>query len=523
MQASSEHVVAVASADPVSPKLFLATGVSEAACKARFVLPVSFAPFAAETVSQALEAGQTVVVVYLRAAPFLQRAIEAGQTPGAALAAWVAQAQELLATQRQARRRVLLLEEALLVHGAAPELARLVERFAEAGSGSAVLTDTPVAVPAVTGLAAVLGAQALASSQAARALSGELEVGSLAFPAQLAGVEAIDALLAETLSQQAALVAAQERAQRLVEVEDAAQKAAEDAAGEKARLLAEVAELTGKLAAAEEGGAQAEALCQEREAEAHAAKAECQLLLGHIGELNAESLSRAAETEALKAQSLAAEKLAAERAQALVTLEQGAARERVTSAAKAAEIEAERKALAAERTTLLDRVKQLEAEQRAAGEKLAQAQARDTALEAERVLLLQHLEELRAESGQMNGRSQAQQERLNALEAELALTLAARDQAQGDLAQKQQELGLTQQARDEGMLRATALGDELEAAKKHWDEILTQAQTRELTLSAQLAALQAEFEKLVASRSWKVTQPLRSVNSLLGGTKSKDE
>ncbi|WP_219929050.1 hypothetical protein [Pseudoprimorskyibacter insulae] len=106
---------------------------------------------------------------------------------------------------------------------------------------------------------------------------------------------------------------------------------------------------------------------------------------------------------------------------------------------------------------------------------------------------------------------------------ELDQALAELTKGQGrlssQLAESEQKVASLQAAWTERSRTAQALHDKLEAERSQWHEKLHQAAQREQYLSQQLNLITGEYDKLIGSRSWQVTEPLRSANVLLAKIK----
>ncbi|MBZ4023559.1 hypothetical protein CKO11_13940 [Rhodobacter sp. TJ_12] len=432
MQPISDQTTASGAPASGAATIFLATGARETECRARLRTDVSFSPFTPGALTEALAVGHDPVIIYRRAQPCVAQALEDGTAPSAALAAWCEEAAAILNTRQQARRRVLCVEETLLLSGTEDALERLLRHLPAPGALGEALAPTGPAVPSDDPLHMVLAAQILAISPQAQRLAAELEAASLFAPAPAPTAELLDALYAQSHDRSS----------------------------------------LGTLAA------------------------ERDLLLAHIAQIHTEN----SEAEArLKETLLQADA----RDQALTELREEAQK------ARAAHHD-----LTAERGVLLDHIRDLQEQTDSRGTRIQNLTDQVTALEADLDSSRQALRDARQQALE-TARKTAERE--TAALREQIRTLENRETSH------REEVGGLRQARDREAARAKALQSEITAAKKHWGEILSQAEQRELALQEQLTLLRREYDKLIVSRSWKVTQPLRSANSLLSGRKNKDQ
>ncbi|MDQ1850538.1 hypothetical protein Q9299_19720 [Gemmobacter fulvus] len=513
-------------------------------------------------IAAALARGQRAVLLWQSAREALAQALRAGQAPAAALADWETMASDLLALYRRNRRGLLLVCVDLLTEGSPADLDGLRTQLGLTAALPAAPAPGPdplprlladLAVPRLGGrlrqvltelqasslapLPADLAPEAL--DHAARTLQDQDEILAL-HQAQLQHLDGnVQSLLAEVVHQQgftaetarlttefaaigAQLAAETQRSLHLTAERDAAR-----------------AELTKAQAAAQTEKARAAALTTERDAaraelakaqtSTQAEKTRAAALTAERDTAHAELTKAQAATQAEKAR---ATSLTAERdaARAELTKVQAATQAAAQAAAKAekartseavkaqtatqTEIAQQRQRLAAqdsELTLLRAQIEQLQAE----ADRHLTATAPDTAalhsLAQEGDRLREALMQSEKAVSRALAEARAEADRRARLEADLArstASLQALHRQDQDLIAAQDTIRqLTGDSA--GLLEALASG----AAA------LAQLQAREAALvqdlaasSAQLAMLTEERDRMLASRSWRVTRPLRSAH-----------
>ncbi|MGR3377319.1 hypothetical protein, partial [Salipiger abyssi] len=288
----------------------------------------------------------------------------------------------------------------------------------------------------------------------------------------------------------------------------------------------------------------AEALAQQERSQAQLS-AERDLLLGHIAELHAEVLGQTGTADTLRRQLLEANG-------SVETWKKTLAKAETRFAEALAQQERSQAQLNAERDLLLGHIAELQRETEAKEQQLRDRAEDIARLTAERAALRESGDRQRRDmADDMTRKLHAarqtvarQETELTELSAELAKLRqdgAQQRQVQSDEmvrriqnAQSEAETARQTVAELESALasltaqnahhaaQAAALAKELDSARDHWDGILKQAEQRELALRQSLEDLSKEYGKLLASRSWKITEPLRAANTLLGRTKHKE-
>lgn len=485
-------------------------------------------------IAAALARGQRAVLLWQSAREALAQALHAGQAPAAALADWETMASDLLALYRRNRRGLLLVCADLLTEGSHADLDGLRTQLG--------LTAALPAAPAreadpLPRLLADLAVPRLGGRL--RQVLTELQASSLApLPADLAP-EALDHA-ARTLQDQDGILALHQA--QLQHLDGNVQSLLAEVlhqqgfTAETARLTTEFAAIGAQLAAetqrslhltAERDAARAE--LAKAQTAAQTEKTRAAALTAERDTARAELTKAQAATQAEKAR---ATSLTAERdaARAELTKVQAATQAAAQAAAKAekartseavkaqtatqTEIAQQRQRLAAqdsELTLLRAQIEQLQAE----ADRHLTATAPDTAalhsLAQEGDRLREALMQSEKAVSRALAEARAEAERRARLEADLArstASLQALHRQDQDLIAAQDTIRqLTGDSA--GLLEALASG----AAA------LAQLQAREAALvqdlaasSAQLAMLTEERDRMLASRSWRVTRPLRSAH-----------
>ncbi|MBN7787216.1 hypothetical protein JYP51_19985 [Ponticoccus gilvus] len=488
-----------------------------------------------EAESDTILAGTAPLVLVYRSGPAAVEAeLAAGRTIAEGLARWKEEARRLLDLRRRARKRVMLIEDTTLLHGDAEALAPLAQLI---GGPEALAPALPWPTEPRP-ILLLLARQAVEADPEIAALAADLEIRSLPRPDRPLPMTELEAMaqawrdqaearvrleeadadrtllkaqiaelasevsertraeqrLRRQLTEAGADAEARERDRKAAEAEAAETLAAErrklaDLTGECDRLKTRIAELraTGDKSRAE------------LEARIGALSRERDLLAGHVAELNEEATERSGAVERVLRQLAEAERAAAARSQAL-------------KAAEAA----------------------------AAGQQAEQQRAR-TALEQERDLLMAQLSELQTENIARHAQARDLNERLSAVSADLGDKLRKAEEEirryEGDLGRVSGEVArlrrgsaeriatleakLARVTAEHGQASAGALrlSEEMEAAHRHWTGALAESQEREATLRQGLEDLTEAYDKLMRSRSWKLTEPLRAANKLLGRTR----
>ncbi len=121
-------------------------------------------------------------------------------------------------------------------------------------------------------------------------------------------------------------------------------------------------------------------------------------------------------------------------------------------------------------------------------------------------------------------------ERYQALRREIAQkldaigqnTLSQIAQLQDRFSEQESRLNATVAERGELALQVENLQHEIQVSQVHWAGQLQQAKQYEQLLTEKLDGMHTEYDKLLASKSWKVTKPLRTANMIVGQPKKKD-
>lgn len=173
----------------------------------------------------------------------------------------------------------------------------------------------------------------------------------------------------------------------------------------------------------------------------------------------------------------------------------------------------------------------LRAQTRAQQEELAvRARAADRAgqevelLKAQNGAMMAELEALAKGRQQAEARLAQQAQGLDSFAAQVAALEVEREAQRARLAGKEQSLLEAGQMLEERDTRLQGLVEELAALRSESANARTGAVAREAALGADLAAerqrvaaLQAEIERITASRSFRLTAPLRRMRALIGG------
>ncbi|MGR3378661.1 hypothetical protein, partial [Salipiger abyssi] len=298
-------------------------GIDRERCQARFRQSADRAldvfAFSPERCAEALAAGEPLVILHRNARHFLQSALRDGRSASDGLAEWQEACSQILATWRQARRNVLLIEEAALLRSEARALTRLTALL-----GAEALTEPAEMPEAASDIFALLADQALAAAPEAAALDMDLEASSLPAPQRVPSLAEVDAAVR-------AWQALDETTATLQAGKADAEGRADAIAAERDLLLGHVAELhdevlgqtgtadtlrrqlleangsveTWKKTLANAETRFAEALAQQERTQAQLS-AERDLLLGHIAELHAEVLGQSGTADTLRRQLLEA-------------------------------------------------------------------------------------------------------------------------------------------------------------------------------------------------------------------------
>lgn len=155
-------------------------------------------------------------------------------------------------------------------------------------------------------------------------------------------------------------------------------------------------------------------------------------------------------------------------------------------------------------------------------------------LVTERDLLLDQVSELRSESMTRYSQAMDLNERHSRLPGEMETSREAARRPETDLGRVSGEFARLRRSSAEriatleaDLARATAqqadyrsqmlqLTEKLEAAQVHWTGLLAESRDREASLRSGLEDLTQAYDRLMHSRSWKITEPLRAANRLLG-------
>ncbi|MBT9247645.1 hypothetical protein KM031_21870 (plasmid) [Gemmobacter fulvus] len=485
-------------------------------------------------IAAALARGQRAVLLWQSAREALAQALQAGQAPAAALADWETMASDLLALYRRNRRGLLLVCADLLTEGSPADLDGLRTQLGLTAALPAAPAPGPDPLPRLLADLAVprLGGRL-------RQVLTELQASSLApLPADLAP-EALDRA-AQTLQDQDEILALHQA--QLQHLDGNVQSLLAEVVhkqgftAETARLTTEFAAIGAQLAAetqrslhltAERDAARAE--LAKAQTATQAEKTRAAALTAERDTARAELTKAQAATQAEKAR---ATSLTAERdaARAELTKVQAATQAAAQAAAKAekartseavkaqtatqTEIAQQRQRLAAqdsELPLLRAQIEQLQAE----ADRHLTTTAPDTAdlrsLAQEGDRLREALMQSEKAVSRALAEARAEAERRARLEADLArstASLQALHRQDQDLIAAQDTIRqLTGDSA--GLLEALASGT----------AALAQLQAREAALvqdlaasSAQLAMLTEERDRMLASRSWRVTRPLRSAH-----------
>lgn len=457
-------------------------------------------------IAAALARGQRAVLLWQSAREALAQALHAGQAPAAALADWETMASDLLALYRRNRRGLLLVCADLLTEGSLADLDGLRTQLG--------LTAALPAAPAreadpLPRLLADLAVPRLGGRL--RQVLTELQASSLApLPADLAP-EALDHA-ARTLQDQDEILALHQA--QLQHLDGNVQSLLAEVVhqqgftAETARLTTEFAAIGAQLAAETQRSLHLTAERDTPRAELTKAQTSTQAEKTRATSLTAERDAARAELTKVQAATQAA-------AQAAAKAEKARTSEAVKAqTATQTEIAQQRQRLAAqdsELTLLRAQIEQLQAE----ADRHLTATAPDTAalhsLAQEGDRLREALMQSEKAVSRALAEARAEAERRARLEADLArstASLQALHRQDQDLIAAQDTIRqLTGDSA--GLLEALASG----AAA------LAQLQAREAALvqdlaasSAQLAMLTEERDRMLASRSWRVTRPLRSAH-----------
>lgn len=512
--------------EAVRPRILCMDGVDTDLCNRRLTgapdqpLPEGRADRFSEAAAQAVLGGTGhLVLVYRNAVRSLQAGLRAQHPAAGILAAWNETGSGLLALRRQARRRVLLIEESALLHGTEAELAPLVTLLD--GSLAAPLA-APDETPDILALVAI---QALAADAQTQAIDMELEASSIATGEQPWSLEQIDAMTRNlhgletevtrlrTQQEDAAGTLATLTAERDLLMDQLSELHAEvqGQAGAAEALKQQLAKAEGQTREQEKALAEATARTTaaraERARQMEAVTAERDLLQAHIAQLKEEWQGQASATAAQAAErDLLLEHLAEVQAEArLRDQDLAQATRKVTdldAALKAAQTtgQAQRQALTEEMTAKLQAAR---ADTAKAETELTRVAAKLATLQRESA------QQQQASSDEMVRSKQGAQGAVDAARKEAAEATQENARLTAELA------SLTAQKLHHAA-HAARLARELDSAKEHWGDILAQAEQRELALHQGLENLTQEYSRLIASRSWRITEPLRAANTLLG-------
>ncbi|MGR3458062.1 MAG: hypothetical protein ACU0FO_09175 [Pseudooceanicola nanhaiensis] len=487
-------------------------GVDQAACQRRIPQgcsdTISFTGFSTDVCETVLAAGGHLVLVYRSASAVIEADLAAGRALSDSLLAWQSEAEKFLDLRRRARRQVLLVGETALLHGDGTLLAPLAGLI-----GTEALAD-PLPFPdAAPSIFALLAEKAIETDPGLGAIKTELEARSLPAPEVMLPLSVVEAMAVTCRTQEETARSGTRRA----------------------------AELATQLEETRSALTKAEALTR-------ATTAERDLLKDHIVELHSEVQGHAdsakalqtrledaegrtrAQAEALKAANARSTEALAEKARLYAALSE----ERDLLLAHIAELQRETDEKASEARSLTDRVAALTNDvgrTRLSGTALHQAltdeltaklrEARENARrhEADLSRVSEELAALRRDSA--NERQVQSAEMTRKIEAVQAEAQAAREsatEAAGRIVALGAELAAVTAQKTHQSSRAARLEEELEKARLHWDAILKQAEQRELALRQGLEDLTAAYTRLMSSRSWKITEPLRAANRLLSRT-----
>jgi chromosome segregation ATPase len=537
-------------------------GIDHGLCRLRLPSPVDLMSFDADVGEDLLAADARFVLVYRPAAQALQATLQDGGSLQEGLENWRAEISPLLTLARRARRAALIVEEQTLLRGDAALLAPLAQHLDGA--------ELPPALPAAEEDGSVfmlLAERAVGVSPDIAALDLEAEARALPRTEVTATLAQIDRMVTDYRgTQESALLATRQVTELTAQLDDSrtaqeeAQAAARTAQAEHDRQLARAREDHQALEQARDQAlALADQQIRELMEQAEADHQSLQQAQKHAETLLADLAKQAEDTQQAQAEQARAHAEALQDAQT-----EAEARLRVlTEQAEQAEgrqatlLQSLKKA----EQTLAERDRELSEAQAALQEGIGGAEEKADALSGACELMRAQISELQAELATQVERGatarkaladrQTQVDRqIKALdEATLrsaALTRQLREQAQEHQLRQDEMLRQIHAAQseietarnratlsEEQMMelsaetaaltaqrahqsaRADKLSEELEAARQHWDDILTQAEQREQSLRQGLEDLTEAYSRLMESRSWKITEPLRAANKLL--------
>ena len=517
--------------------IFRMASISAEGCKKRLLMTESGTVplFSSEGVHEALQKESPVLIVYRAAIPFLTNAMQDGQVASAALEAWQSVVAEILAVKKRARRKILLIEEATLLRGGADasSLKTVMQWLGQETLSSPVpLDDAEKTDPVLSALAA----QLLTRAQQAQQKEQDLEACAVPQSAE-AGIEQdIDAGF-ELYTQMRDAAALLPQIQK--ESKDQNAKAQSEDALLKGHIKELQDEIQGYVSLKAEMSNQAQRM-QGLEAELQATRetaasfdAERNLLLLHLAELQAELSGHFKSAEEFKQQ--------LEKAGALRETHTKVLADVRVMTTDIAGLKKQREASEKQATVLTAQLKESQSGKAAVENAAATAKAENT-------LVLRHLHELQQEADLYQQRitqDEAQLAKLQSAYTQESSDNTARYQAlRSELAQKVDAIGqntLSQIARlqeylanQENRLNAAIaergqlslqvenLQHEIQVSKAHWEGQLQLAKQYEQVLTEKLDGAHIEYDRLIASRSWKVTRPLRTANMIVGQAKKKD-
>ncbi len=526
------------------------------------VLQAVLAPLGArvhrlDSPDQAPETAQ-VVIVHTPPATALAHALAQGQDLAAALADWRAQSEALLAFLRRNRRRARILPDTAFV----PDPGR----WLDGATPPAQEADPPAALPAPDAICLLMAAEALRRDSVAQQIIEELEASATAeWPEpREPDLEAIRRHYSEALAE----AARREDAYReTIAQRDAARAETAEAQAQASSARDEAARLRQDLAQAQEAAASARAAAEAAGNEAEAARAqvkaveeEQEAVLDQLSTVQEKAL------EARKAQDRATGELT--RAQGeITTLQQAlsdaqqtgaenrAARERLehqlhqlrqgleSSEAQLARAHEERGRLETDRRALVQRAEELAASLNASRENEARLTATTTRLEKELADQQNALNRRDSDLGALTARlvereaalqeagdalaeaqaARARLEREGRLQAEQAEELATRLRATHEVeARLHDEAAALQEAlskRDSELgaltARLVAREAELEAVAESKAEERRRHADALSAVRRDLQEREEEVARFYASKSYRITRPLRLLRQVL--------
>lgn len=527
-------------------------GIDRDLCLRRLPSPATVMPFHEDISEDLLATEARFVLIYRKAAQALGATLQGGGNVQDGLAHWQDAAGPMLALARQSRRAALIVGEETLLRGDAATLLPLVQLL----EGADLPPPLPADETAEEAILALLAEQAVAAAPEILALDLELEARALPGPTTEPSLARIDRMLTDYRgARDEKTLATRQVAELSAELEDSRsnllqvrRQAEEDHASlnEEAQALRRAleqvqtsveetkADRDSRLAVALKeretlerdrdqtlalAGQQVRELMEQAEKDHHdlqQARQQVDALLRDLGTQNEQAESQ----QATLLQSLKkAEQHLAERDRELIEAQQalqqglGGAEERADMLSSACdlmrsqivEMQAELGSQADRATTmaktLADREDQVDRQIKALDSATLRSaalarQLRDQAQEHQlrQDEMLRQIHAAQSEVETARNRATLSEERIGELSAEAAALIAQRAH---------------QNARAENLSR------ELEAARQHWDHILKQAEQREQSLRTGLEDLTAAYSRLMESRSWKITEPLRAANKLL--------